>query len=388
MSGPRPDVVVVGAGVVGASVAWHCARAGLRVQVIDRAPGPGAGSTGRATGGFRAQYGTAINVRLSLLARERMRALPQETGVDPEFRPVGYLFLARTAAHLNELTAAHALQQREGLTEARLLSPGEAGRVNPHVDLDGVVGAAWGPSDGVMRPLRVLEAFLAGAARHGAEVRFGVEALGADLAADGSIARLQTSAGALEAGWFVDAGGPWAAAVARLAGVELPVIPLRRQVGITAPTDALPADFPLTIWCDDGFHLRVRDGRVLLLRPTDGNPRDPFDTSVEEPWLDTLEVRARSRVPALRGVPLDRAASWAGLYEMSPDHHALFGPAPGCPNLFLVNGHSGHGVMHSPAFGLLAAEWLSTGAARSLDVRTLRPSRFAEGEPIVGSALL
>jgi sarcosine oxidase subunit beta len=145
---------------------------------------------------------------------------------------------------------------------------------------------------------------------------------------------------------------------------------------------------PLTIWTADGFHLRVRDGRVLLLRPTPGNPADPWCTDVDPAWLDDIAALAPSRVPALRGVALDRPRAWAGLYEMSPDHHALLGFAPACANLLLVNGSSGHGVMHAPALGLLAAELAADGTARSLEIRPLRPSRFDEGDPVRGSSLL
>ena len=206
--------------------------------------------------------------------------------------------------------------------------------------------------------------------------------------ATGRITDVVTARGRHAAGLVVNAAGAWAAELAGLAGVELPVVPLRRQVAITEPTDALPASFPMTIWAGDGFHLRVRDRRVLLLRPTPGDPGDPWNDQVDPAWLDDIAARAPRHVPALRGVAIDRARSWAGLYEMSPDHHALLGWAPGCPNLLLVNGSSGHGVMHSPALGLLATEIATLGAARSLDVHVLRPSRFAEGEPVRGSALL
>jgi sarcosine oxidase subunit beta len=172
-----------------------------------------------------------------------------------------------------------------------------------------------------------------------------------------------------------------------MAGVEVPVSPLRRQVASTVPCNVLPEDMPMTIWAGDGFHLRVRDGRVLLLHPTPDEP-GRFSTEVDPAWMaNVLEMTAR-RVPVLAGVAVDEARCWAGLYEMSPDGHALLGPAPGCENLFLANGSSGHGVMHSPALGALTAEWIVHGAPRSLDVTSLRASRFAEGMPIRGPALL
>jgi sarcosine oxidase subunit beta len=178
----------------------------------------------------------------------------------------------------------------------------------------------------------------------------------------------------------VNAAGAWAAGVGRLAGVEIPAHPLRRQVACTVPTDVLPETMPLTLFLGDGFHTRVRDGRVLLLLPDE--PANPESLSFREAWLREVTASAHRHVPALRGVPVDRAACWCGLYEMSPDNHVLLGAAPAAGNLYLANGSSGKGVMHSPALGHLLAEIILDGAAHTLDVHALRPSRFDEGEPI------
>ena len=371
-----PDVVVVGAGVIGASVAWHLSRLGVRTLLLEREPEPGKGSTGRATGGFRAQYGTDINVRLSLLSREKLRRFIDDTGVDPGYDPRGYLWLARTEAQLDILRGAQDVQRAAGLVEASMLDLRQIREVNPYIRIDGLAGAAFCPTDGYIRPLDILRGYL-----RGAQVRTSARVTG--LRRRGSrIEAVQLADGSeIPAGAVVDAAGPWAGPVARLAGVDVPVAPLRRQVGSTVDTEVLPAAMPMTVWVEDAFHVRARDGRVLLVWPTPGDPRDPESTAVEQDWLEQVREKAAERVPALAGIPVDAARSWAGLYEMSPDHHALLGRAPECENLYLCNGSSGHGVMHSPALGQLLAEIIVHGQSRSLDVEALRPSRFAEGRP-------
>ncbi|HWM84175.1 MAG TPA: FAD-binding oxidoreductase [Kofleriaceae bacterium] len=368
-------VVVIGGGVIGASAAYHLARMGVRdLVVVDAARGPGEGSTGKATGGFRAQFATAINVRLSLLARDKLSRMRDEIGADPGYEPRGYLWLAAGEQELARLRAARAVQHAEGLTEAVEVTPAEIARFNPAIDRTGLVGGAFCPTDGFLRPLAILRGYLAAAGRLGARFEWGAEVIGLDRAGD-RITAVRTAALSLAADVVVNAGGAWAARVAALAGVDLPVAPLRRQILPTVEQSALPPEMPMTIF-GDGFHLRVRDRCALLLWP-DPAP-DGFDVSVDPGWMDAVAAMALARVPVLRGVPIDRAGAWAGLYEMSPDRHAILGAAPGCANLYLVNGCSGHGVMHAPALGQLVAEMIC-GAPPSLDVSALRPSRFAEG---------
>lgn len=381
-------VAVIGGGVMGASVAYHLAARGTRdVVILDRAARPGAGSTGRATGGYRAQYGTAINVRLSLLTRAKLLRFTDETGVDPGYVPAGYLWLAGSEAEMAALEAGRRVQHAEGLHEAAAVSPEEISRINPALGLDGIVGGAFCPSDGFIRPLGILEGYLAAAGRLGVRTERDVEVVGLRRSARG-ITEVETSRGGIAVEAVVNAAGAWAAQVAAMAGVALPVTPLRRQIVPTAPTNVLPAGMPMTIWAGDGFHLRVRDGRVLLLWPSPGKPGEPFSTEVEPAWMDAVTAMAHARIPVLRDVPVDRAASWAGLYEMSPDKHAILGPAPGCPNFYLINGSSGHGVMHAPALGQLLAEIICDGQATTLDVRCLAPDRFERGEPIPVAELL
>ncbi|HEX3467176.1 MAG TPA: FAD-dependent oxidoreductase [Candidatus Elarobacter sp.] len=371
---------VVGGGVVGASVAYHLAARGVRdVVVLDRASDAGAGSTGRATGGFRVQFAGATEVRLSLLAREQLRRFADETGGDCGFVAAGYLWIADDDAQLGALRAALRVQRENGVDDAVEVDAATVAQLNPHLRRDGVRGGTFCPSDGFIRPLQILDGYRRAAERLGVRFAWDAEVVDFARARDGRITTVCTTHDEIAVASIVDAAGAWAGRVAALAGVELPVKPLRRQVAVTVPTGALPATMPMTIYPGDGFHLRVRDGRVLLLLPSPGGD-DPFDTGVEAGWIAGVTRVARERVPALAAVEIDRGACWAGLYEMSPDGRAILGAAPNVPNFYLVNGSSGHGVMHAPALGALLAELIVDGRASSLDVTPLRPDRFGGGD--------
>ena len=373
--------MIVGAGVMGASVAYHLAARGRRdVLVIDSGNAPGEGSSSRATGGFRAQYGTPINIRLSLLARSKLLQFGEEVGGDCGYVPAGYLWLASSASVLTSLAEGRALQQAEGLTEATAVTPDEVALINPAVHLDGILGGSFCPTDGFVRPLGILNGYLDAARRLGVEVAWDEEAVDAERSDNGRITTLVTTRRRLQTETIINAAGAWAGALGSACGLTVQVSPLRRQVALTEPTRVLPDSMPMTIFTDDGFHLRVRDGRVLLLWPTPGSPGRPFDATVDGEWIDAVTEKAHARIPALRDVAVDRTGSWAGLYEMSPDQHAILGMHPECENLFLINGSSGHGVMHAPALGQLLAEIVLDGGATTLDTYPLRPGRFAEGD--------
>jgi glycine/D-amino acid oxidase-like deaminating enzyme len=377
-----PQVVIVGAGVIGASIAWHLSELGCGdVLVLDRAPGLGGGSTPLATGGFRAQFATEVNVRLSMLSREKLRRFPEEIGVDSGYRPYGYLFLAASEATMNVLRDAQRVQHACGLTEARMVTAVEARAINPAIGDGAIAGGAYCPTDGFIRAMQILRGYHDAAVRRGVRFELGVEVVGVHADGDRVVA-LRTTRGDVAAEHFVNAAGAWAATF----GFDVPVTPLRRRVAPTIVTDVLPDTMPMTIWTDDGYHIRVRDGRVLLLWP-DPAPPGFDDLSVGEEWLATVRAFTDARVPSLRGVPIDRAQCWAGLYEMSPDKHSIVGRAPGLANAWLANGSSGHGVMHGPAIGQIVAEMI-TGAPMAIDVLALRPERFAEGTATAGASLL
>ena len=393
MSASTAEVAIIGSGVMGASVAYHLALRGCRnVIVLEQQGAPGLGSTGKATGGFRCQFTTEVYVRISLLAREKLRRFPEELGVDPGYRPVGYLFMAKTPAQLSALRAAVAVQRAAGLQEVREVGPDEIRRLSPAVRADDLIGGTFCPVDGYIVPLEIMRGYIEAARRLG--VRFEYDAgrveclVGGGGKAGKRIEGVRTRRGEIATRCVVNAAGPWAGVVGQSAGVRIPVEPLRRQTAVTRPFPRLPADTPMTINVDDGFHFRVRDGRACLLWPDDLPADDPFDTTFDRRWLPEVLRRAHDRVPCFRDAEIDLERCSCGLYEMSPDKHALVGPAPGVDGFYLINGSSGHGVMHSPVLGLLLAEIILDGGARTLDINALRPSRFAEGRPNPESEIL
>jgi len=352
----HPEIVILGAGVIGASVAYHLARRGCEsIVVIDRAPDFGGGSTARATGGFRAQFENETEVRLSLRSREKLLAFPEEIGCDSGYRPHGYLFLACNQVELEALRNAQAVQHACGVEDAHMVSADEARAINPAIGDASVIGGAFCPIDGFVRPMSILRGYADAAKRLGVRFAFGVEHRGWRV--DGNrVVAARTSTGDVPARIFINAMGAWSGA---------PVVPLRRNIAATVPTTILDESMPMTIWAGDWYHLRVRDGRVLLVWPDD----PPY-----EHWLAWVLRLTHERIPCLADVPIDDV--WTGFYEMSPDGRALLGRSPQHDNVYLATGCSGHGVMHAPALGELMAEMIVEGRT-SIDVSALSPDRFS-----------
>lgn len=376
------DAVIIGGGIIGASVAYHLALRGCRqVIVLERAERIGAGSTGKATGGFRCQYSTAVNVQLSLLSLEKLLRFQEETGIDSGYDPRGYLFMARTEAQLNTLRHAMNVQRSVGVREVKEVSVEEIRLLNPAVNTTDFIGGTFCPLDGFTRPMNLLKGYTEAAQRLGVRFEYGTGDVEVVVEQGRRrVSGVRTAALEIVTKQIVNAAGAWAGDLAGRTGVMLPVQPVRRQVAVTLPFDGLPPEMPMTIDVEDGFHLRVRDGRVLMLLPLDTPKSDPYDTTFEPSWLDDLLPRAHHRVPCLQESAVDLALCHCGLYEMSPDKHVILGEAPELKGFYLVNGSSGHGVMHAPALGQLVAELILDGQTTSLDVRALRPSRFAEND--------
>jgi sarcosine oxidase, subunit beta len=386
------DVVIIGGGIVGASIAYHLVEAGCRdVLIVERERAQGLGSSGRGAGGVRAQFATPINIQMSLYSIDFFARFEETVGQRSGYRPDGYMFVATSPQHLDYLRANRERQTALGLRNVELLTAEDIRAVVPQLRTTDVVGGSFCQTDGFIEPLSVLRGFTLRACERGARVWLDAEVTGIETER-GEVTGIETGRGRVATRVVVNATGAWAADVARLAGVSLPVVPLRRQLVITAPFDALPSPLPMVIDMADGFHFRREPpghspAGVLMAWPApDETPG--YKTDYDPSFTAQVLERARLRVPCFADVVVDSGRCRAGLYEVTPDHHAIIGAAPALRGLYLANGFSGHGVMHSPATGLMVSEMIMDGHARTIDATPLRAERFAEGRLLEETAVL
>lgn len=372
------DAVIIGGGVIGASIASHLAKKGFgKICVIDKGT-PGSGSTGKATGGYRAQFGSEINIKLSLLSKKKLFSFQDETGIDPGYKPFGYLFLAQNEVELAKLKDANTMQKKCGVDDAVLVTSDEIKSLNPYIDYSNIIGGTFCQSDGFITPMNLLKGYNDSAKMIGAEFIYNSGVTSLEVK-NGIISTVNTLNESYTAGIVINAAGAWAGIIGKMAGTGIPVTPLKRQVCRILEENTIPENTPMTIWVDNSFHLRMRDNHLILLMPSP--PEDNDDLTPENSWLSKVFSTANERMPMTRNCHIDYSASWAGLYEITPDEHILLGLAPGFSNFYLACGSSGHGVMHSPAIGQLLSEMI-TGEAAAIDVSSLSPNRFNEGKPI------
>jgi sarcosine oxidase, subunit beta len=368
----RARVVVVGGGVIGTSIAFHLAEAGVPDIVLIERDELGAGSTSKAAGGVRAQFSDTLNVQLGARSLRAFADFGARPGQEIDFRAVGYLFLLSRAEDVAAFERSVALQNQFGVP-SRLIDPAEAKRLSPPIDTDGLLAAAFSPDDGLATPEAVVQGYAAAARRHGAHIETACELLDVRLRGE-VIQAVVTSKGEVETPALVCAAGAWSRRVGAMVGVDLPVTPYRRQVLLTEPVAGLPERLPMTIDFASSFYFH-REGPGLLMGMSLDDEPPGFNLARDDAWIPRLaEVLAR-RAPSLADLGI--AGGWAGLYEVTPDHNALIGEAPRPTRLLYATGFSGHGFLQGPAIGEVMRD-LFLGRQPPVDVAPLAADRFQQ----------
>ena len=369
------DIVIIGAGAIGSSIAYHLARRGARDVVVLERETVGSGSTSKAAGGIRVQFSTRVEVEFSLRGIEFFKRFEDEMGVPCDYRQEGYLILLFDEADLERYRKSAALQTSLG-AEVHIIKPDEARAIVPELNVDDVLAAAWGPMDGHASPNDVVQAYAARARERGVRILEGTPATAIELEGD-RVTAVLTPEGRIETPLVVNAAGPQAPLIARMVGREIPVDPRRRHIFVTDEFAGVRHPMPLVIDRKSGFYCRSEQGQVLMSAGDVGTTTE-FSASVDWSMLGETVDKAVRRIPALEGASIRHA--WAGLRPLTPDEHAILDWSPDLRGLYLAVGFCGHGFQHSPATGQVVSEIL-TGAPPSVDITDLSLARFAGGIP-------
>jgi sarcosine oxidase subunit beta len=373
------EVVIIGGGCMGASVAYHLARRGVTgVVLLERDTLLGTGSTGRNAGGVRHQFSNEANIRLSIESIGALERFAGEVGHPIDFHQDGYLFLLSTPASVETFRQNVALQRSLGV-DVQWLDAQDAARLAPGLDVDGALGATFCQRDGIADPNGVTMGFAKAAQAAGVSIERDTEVTGIRVES-GRVAAVETTRGTIDTRTVVNAAGPHARSIGRMAGTDVPVEPYRRHIfiatldGRSGPPH-VPSSRIMVIDFDTTFYFH-REGAGLLFGMGDPLETPTFDTTVQWDFLpQVIEVAVR-RLPALADASISHA--WAGLYEITPDANPIIGPADGVAGFYLINGFSGHGFQHSPAAGRILAD-LITGRDPAFDLTPFTAERFTSG---------
>ncbi len=373
----KAEIIIVGGGVMGASIAYHLALRGQKnVMLLEKEPFFGLGATGRCAGGVRYQFASDINIRLSQSSLPMLERFEQETGQAIDYRPCGYIFLLSREEDIKTFQQAVDLQHRLGV-QTEWLAGDEVRARLPMMRLDDVLAGTYHAKDGIVDPNSVVMGYIKRAVALGVDARTDTPVTGVRVQA-GRVTGVETPQGAISAPVVVNAAGPWAALIGEMAGLSIPITPIRRQMLTTTPLPEIPADFPFVIDFAQSLYFH-REGDGLLTGMSNPNEKAGFDQDVDPDWeLVNLEA-AIARMPLLESAGM--ASHWAGLYEVTPDAHPIIGETP-VAGFYLCGGFSGHGFMHGPIAGKLLSEVILDGQPYSVDISVLEYNRFAEGRLI------
>jgi sarcosine oxidase subunit beta len=367
------DIVIIGGGVMGASAAYHLAQRGIKnVVLLEKEEFFGTGATGRCAGGVRYQFSTEINVRLSLESLPMIECFKEETGQDVNYRQCGYLLIATNEQDASTFRHNVEMQNRLGVA-TQLLSGDQVRARLPLMQFEDAISGTFNPKDGLVDPNSVVAGYVSAAQKRGVKALTRAEVTGIRVSA-GEVEAVETAQGAIATRMVLNTAGPWAGLIGEMAGVQIPIVPVRRQMFTTNTLKEIPEDFPFVIDFAQSLYFH-REGDGLLIGMSNQHEKPGFDQDVDEEFeMENFEA-ALERMPLLERA--SRASHWAGLYEVTPDAHPIFGGSP-VKGFTICAGFSGHGFMHGPVAGKLMTEYILDGKFSTVDASMLDLARFEE----------
>jgi len=394
------DIVIIGGGIVGASIAYQIAQRGVadKIVLLERDT-IASGSSGRATGGIRQQFADERDICFSIEGVRFYEQFTRTVNSDnprPRFYQHGYLFLVTNEASWQTMQHCVARQQALGVP-TQLLSRDEVTQRIPQLYVDDIIGATFCPTDGYSDPGAMTRALTIEAQKQGVLVYEHTPIIGITVA-HGKVQSVQTPQEIIHTNIVINATGAYSSLIARLAGIaDLPVYPIRRQLYLTEPCAELPADVPMMVDLSTGFHFRHRDDHILLTSPLPFDEAklrnsqlpltdDAFQLSIDKNfWQSTLQPQLQKRCPSLAHVPI--AQVWSGLYEMTPDEHPILGKTE-VEGFLCASGFSGHGFMHAPMAAKLMTELVVDGTSTTYPIEPFALERFRSGQLLETTRLL
>lgn len=369
------EVVIVGAGITGCSIAYHLASRGMRDIVVIEKDQIGRGATADAAGGIRLQFSTKANIELSRYSLEIWKNFKELFGIDIAFHQQGYLFLLTSESEIDVFKKNLEFQQSMDVP-VRLVNADEIAELNPAVKLDGVLAGTICSSDGWADPYSSTMGFAQRARSLGVEIVEETEVTGLSVH-DGRLTTVKTTQGSISTNMVVIAAGAQAGEVGKLAGLDIPVLPYRRMSFVTEPFPAVPSRVPMTIEFSTGLYFHPESGGFLFGM---SNPDEPssFNRTVDDDWLTRTVTELCRLAPIFEDARVRRG--WAGLYEITPDDNPVLGYVAGVEGVVVASGFSGHGYMQGPAIGRCIAEVILDGVATTVDISAFAPDRFESGE--------
>jgi sarcosine oxidase subunit beta len=370
------DVVIIGAGVIGCSTAYHLARMGITDVAVVEMDQVGSGSSGKSASMLSLQFRhDELSIRMGKYSYARYMEFEAEIGVPIDFKKTGWLSLATEASAEHLRRSAEVLQSFD--IETDLLEPGEIKRRYPEVNTEDVALGTWGPDDGPFDPHMIMWGYIKRAREMGVKLHQGARATGIRVR-NGRVEGVGTDQGFVSTRVVVNAGGPWAIEIGRWAGVEIPIINLVRNILVTAPFPDIPSTNPFVMDLTAEWYYRPEGPGVLM--GMGATPTETFDVHVSRETMAEMIETAMHRVPLLEKAAI--LTTWAGVRPTTSDERPILGPAPSVEGFVLNCGWGGTGIIQAPIAGQLVGEYVSNGHTLTMDIGPLGIERFEQRHQI------